>query len=65
METERNNDEESECQQLNYETDFHDCETSLLSGDVVRDTGNTTEDLDEEGNNIAGNEDRRLFRIRS
>ena len=64
METERNNDEEAECQQLNHETDFHDCETSLLDRNVVGDAGDTAEDLDKERNNVAGDENGSLFRIR-
>jgi hypothetical protein len=58
MEAKRDDDEESECQQLDDKTDLHDCVTALLSRNIVRHAGYATKDLNEEGDHIAGYEDR-------
>lgn len=58
MKAERDDDKEPESQQLDDETDFHDCVASLLGRYVGGHAQYTTENLNKEGEHVAGDEDR-------
>ncbi|TAQ86695.1 hypothetical protein B7494_g4978 [Chlorociboria aeruginascens] len=59
VEAEGDNDEETEGDELDDKADFHDIEAVLGRVGIIRDAGDTAEDLDEKGHDVEGYEDGR------